>query len=202
MHAPRPPADRHPEGAKNACARTRKSFVCGFHGWTYGLDGACTRIREQQDWQGALTPDNTHLRPVRVDTWGGWLWINMDPDCEPLADYLFPAAKILDPFGCENLRYKWRKWLEFDCNWKVALEAFNETYHVYTTHPEFNKFGEFKGWAKAQGRHSNIGYDAPEDMEATKSRSASASAPTRGCPPRRCRCTRWRRPTPPPPRRW
>lgn len=94
----------------------------------------------------------------------------MDPDCEPLADYLFPAAKILDPFGCENMRYKWRKWLEFDCNWKVALEAFNETYHVYTTHPEFNKFGEFKGWAKAQGRHSNIGYDAPEDMEATKSK--------------------------------
>ena len=100
-----------PEGAKNARGRARKSFVCGFHGWTYGLDGVCTHIREQQDWQGALTPENTHLRPVKVDTWGGWLWINMDPDCEPLADYLFPAAKILDPFGLENMRYKWRKWL-------------------------------------------------------------------------------------------
>ena len=159
-----------PEGAKNARGRARKSFVCGFHGWTYGLDGACTHIREQQDWQEALTPDNTHLRPVKVDTWGGWLWINMDPDCEPLADYLFPAAKILDPFGLENMRCKWRKWLSFDCNWKVALEAFNETYHVFTTHPEFNKFGEFKGWAKAQGKHSNIGYDAPKDLEATKSK--------------------------------
>ena len=94
----------------------------------------------------------------------------MDPDCEPLADYLFPAAKILDPFGLENMRFKWRKWLNFDCNWKVALEAFNETYHVYTTHPEFNQFGEFKGWAKAQGKHSNIGYDAPKDLEATKSK--------------------------------
>ena len=144
--------------------------MCGFHGWTYGLDGACTHIRERQDWQEALTPDNTHLRAVNVDTWGGWLWINMDPDCEPLGDYLFPAAKILDPFGLENMRFKWRKWLNFDCNWKVALEAFNETYHVYTTHPEFNHFGEFKGWAKAQGRHSNIGYDAPKDMEATKSK--------------------------------
>ena len=144
--------------------------MCGFHGWTYGLDGACTHIREQDDWQGALTPANTHLATVNVDTWGGWLWINMDPDCEPLADYLFPAAKILDPFGLENMRCKWRKWLNFDCNWKVALEAFNETYHVFTTHPEFNKFGEFKGWAKAQGRHSNIGYDAPKDLEETKSK--------------------------------
>ncbi len=160
-----------PAGAKHAVGRARKSFVCGFHGWTYGLDGACTHIREQDDWKGALNPGNTRLRPVNVDTWGGgWLWINMDPDCEPLADYLFPAAKILDPFGLENMRCKWRKWVHFDCNWKVALEAFNETYHVFTTHPEFNKFGEFKGWAKAQGRHSNIGYDAPEEMAETKSK--------------------------------
>jgi hypothetical protein len=159
-----------PDGAKNACGRARKSFVCGFHGWTYGLDGACTHIREQDDWKGQLTPQNTHLAPVRVDTWAGWLFINMDPDCEPLADYLFPAAKILDPFGLENMRYKWRKWLYFDCNWKVAMEAFNETYHVFTTHPEFNKFGEFKGWAKAQGKHSNIGYDAPKGLDETKSK--------------------------------
>ncbi len=159
-----------PNGARNAVGRARKSFVCGFHGWTYGLDGACTHIREQDDWKGALTPRNTHLAPVRVDTWGGWLFVSMDPDIEPLADYLFPAAKILDPFGLENMRYKWRKWLYFDCNWKVALEAFNETYHVFTTHPEFNRFGEFKGWAKAQGRHSNIGYDAPKGMDETKSK--------------------------------
>src|SRR5258705_43080 len=175
-----------PDGAKNACGRARKSFVCGFHGWTYGLDGACTHIREQDDWKGVLTPQNTQLAPVQVDTWGGWLFINMDPDCEPLADYLFPAAKILDPFGLENMRYKWRKWLNFDCNWKVAMEAFNETYHVFITHPEFNKFGEFKGWAKAQGKHSNIGYDAPKDLEATKSKiSLSTDADPRIRPDKR-----------------
>lgn len=169
MHRGRKLID-NPDGAKNATGRARKSFVCGFHGWTYGLDGTCTHIREQDDWNGALTRENTHLAPVQVDTWGGWLFINMDPACEPLADFLFPAAKILDPFGLENMRYKWRKWLYFDCNWKVAMEAFNETYHVFTTHPEFNKFGEFKGWAKAQGRHSNIGYDAPKGMDETKSK--------------------------------
>jgi len=169
MHRGRKLID-NPEGAKNATGRARKSFVCGFHGWTYGLDGACTHIREQDDWQGTLTPASTHLAPVQVDTWGGWLFVNMDPHCESLVDYLHPAAKILDPFGLENMRYKWRKWLYFDCNWKVAMEAFNETYHVFTTHPEFNKFGEFKGWAKAQGKHSNIGYDAPKGMDETKSK--------------------------------
>jgi hypothetical protein len=68
------------------------------------------------------------------------------------------------------MRVKWRKWLTFQCNWKVAIEAFNETYHVATTHPQFNKFGTFRGWAKAQGKHSNIGYDAPKDLTETKSK--------------------------------
>jgi phenylpropionate dioxygenase-like ring-hydroxylating dioxygenase large terminal subunit len=159
-----------PAGAKNAYGRSRKSFVCGFHGWTYDLDGACTHIPEQQDWRGALTAENTHLAGVNVDTWGGWVWINMDPDCQPLRDYLEPAATMLDPFALTDMRCKWRKWLDFGCNWKVAVEAFNETYHVATTHPQFNKFGTFRGWAKAQGRHSNIGYDAPKDLERTKSK--------------------------------
>jgi nitrite reductase/ring-hydroxylating ferredoxin subunit len=158
-----------PEGAKNACGR-KKSFVCGFHGWTYDLDGSCIHVPEKQDWQGALTPQNTHLAPVNVDTWGGWVWINMDPDCEPLRDYLEPAATMLDPFQLDKMRCKWHKWLHFQCNWKVAMEAFNETYHVATTHPQFNKFGTFRGWAKAHGRHSNIGYDAPKDLEKTKSK--------------------------------
>jgi phenylpropionate dioxygenase-like ring-hydroxylating dioxygenase large terminal subunit len=153
-----------PAGAKRACGQ-KQSFVCGYHGWRYSLDGDNVHIPYREDWQDALTADNTRLREVRVDTWGGWICINMDPDCEPLRDYLEPAASMLDPFELHNMRYRWRKWGVFDCNWKVAMEAFNETYHVQTTHPEFNKFGQFRGWARAQGKHSNIGYDAPKNMD-------------------------------------
>src|ERR1700753_2685811 len=159
-----------PERTKSACGH-KKSFVCGFHGWTYDLDGGCIHIPERQDWQDSLTSQNTHLAPVHVDTWGGWIFINLDPHCEPLRDYLEPAATMLDPFGLQNMRVKWRKCLTFQCNWKVAIEAFNETYHVATTHPQFNKFSTFRGWAKAQGKHSNIGYEAPADLEATKAAS-------------------------------
>ena len=156
-----------PPNARRAVGR-KKSLVCGFHGWTFNLDGDCTRIREQDDWQGALTPENTHLAEVKVDTWGGWVWINMDPACEPLRTYLEPAASMLDPFQLENMRVRWRRWVIFDCNWKVAAEAFNEIYHVDITHPEFLQFGEFRGWARAQGRHSNIGYDAPKNVDANQ----------------------------------
>ena len=153
-----------PKGARNARG-TKANFVCGFHAWTFNLDGACTYIQDREHWQGQLDDDDTRLGPVKVDTWGGWVWINMDPDCEPLRDYLEPAATLLDPYQLENMRYRWRKWIIFDCNWKVALEAFNETYHVPGTHPEFMAFGDFPGWARNHGKHSNIGYDAPKDMD-------------------------------------
>ena len=157
-----------PGGAKNTCGK-RRQFVCGFHGWRYNLDGECTYLLEKQDWQGALTAERTHLSDVRVDTWGGWIWINLDPACEPLRDYLEPAAGMLDPFELQNMRCRWRRWLVFDCNWKVAMEAFAEIYHVESTHPEFMAFGTFGGWARAQGRHSNIGYDAPKGMDENQS---------------------------------
>lgn len=157
-----------PRGARNARG-LRSQFVCAYHGWRFDLEGKNTHIPHEEDWQGALTEQCNGLKPVNVDTWGGWVWINMDPACEPLRDWLEPAATLLDPFELQNMRCRWRKWGIFDCNWKVALEAFNETYHVQTTHPEFNKFGAFRGWARVQGRHSNIGYDAPKDMDANQS---------------------------------
>ena len=111
-------------------AARRTQFVCAYHGWRFNLDGDNTHIIHKDDWQGALTDTCTGLRSVNVDTWGGWIWINLDPACEPLRDFLEPAATMLDPFELQNMRYRWRKWGIFDCNWKVALEAFNETYHV------------------------------------------------------------------------
>jgi nitrite reductase/ring-hydroxylating ferredoxin subunit len=153
-----------PSGKRNARGK-QSSFTCGFHAWNFNLDGQCSRLLQKAEWQGALTDARTRLGQVRVDTWGGFVWINLDPNCEPLRDYLEPAAGMLDPFQLENMRCRWRKWTVFDCNWKVALEAFNETYHVPGTHPEFMRFGAYVGWAKPQGKHSNIGYDAPRGLE-------------------------------------
>ncbi|MFC3962346.1 aromatic ring-hydroxylating oxygenase subunit alpha [Nocardia jiangsuensis] len=153
-----------PPGAHDARG-SAKQFVCGFHGWRYDLEGRNTFVPEREDWNCALTERNDGLNQVRVDTWGGWLWITMDPEAEPLRDYLNPAAALLEHFELEKMRYRWRRWVEFDCNWKVAFEAFMETYHVPYTHPEFANFGSFLGWARPQGKHSNIGYDAPKGME-------------------------------------
>jgi phenylpropionate dioxygenase-like ring-hydroxylating dioxygenase large terminal subunit len=167
-----PPGKHHASG-------TKVNFVCGYHAWTYNLEGRCTYIEHKDDWQGALSDERTSLGKVHVDTWGGWLWINLDPDCGPLADYLDPLPEMLDPFEPQNMRFRWRKWIVFDCNWKVAMEAFAETYHVSSTHPEFMEFGQFRGWARSHGLHTNIGYDAAKDMEedAAKLRLGSGDDP-------------------------
>ena len=108
-----------------------------------------------------------------LDTWGGWIWINLDPQCGPLRDYLEPAAGMLDPFELQNMRCRWRKWIIFDCNWKVALEAFNETYHVPGTHPEFMRFGNFVGWAKDAGKAQQHGLRRTQGAGGEQGQAAS-----------------------------
>ena len=153
-----------PKGQRNARGN-KVNIVCGFHGWTFNREGKCTFIEHKDDWQGVLTEVRTSLGPVAVDSWGGFLWVNIASNAGPLRDYLEPAASMLDPFQLENMRCRWRKWVIFECNWKVAMEAFCETYHVPGTHPEFMEFGQFRGWGRNQGRHSHIGYEAPKGQE-------------------------------------
>jgi phenylpropionate dioxygenase-like ring-hydroxylating dioxygenase large terminal subunit len=147
-----------PPGAQ--CAQGRKKmFVCGFHGWRYDLDGKCTFKLDEPDWKGALTEERTRLNEVKADTWGGWIFINMDPNSGPLRDYLEPAASILDPFEFAKMRYKWRQWVIFDCNWKTAIEAFMEPYHVEGTHTQLLKYGQYYAYSKAHGLHAVSGFD-------------------------------------------
>lgn len=167
-HRGRPLVDKA-AGAHHASGRTPR-FVCGFHAWMFDLDGQCLHIPREADWNGAVTADTTQLGKVHVGEWGGRIWINLDSDCEPLRDYLEPATTQLDPFQLQNMRARWRRWLVFDCNWKVALEAFNETYHVPGTPPEFVLFGDFGGLGRPRGKHSHIGYHAPKGLEEIKSK--------------------------------
>jgi len=147
--------------AHSASGRKSK-FVCGYHAWTFDLDGKASYILDKDDWKGKLTEVCSSLREVRVDTWGGWIFINMDSNCEPLREFLEPIATLLDPFEIDRMRYRFRVWGVFDCNWKVALEAFLEPYHVAGTHPQLLKYGDFYAWSRALGLHGHDGYDNKE----------------------------------------
>ena len=151
----------------DGCGNVRE-FRCSYHAWCYNLEGECTRVLDPEDWGVRLTRARLTLPQVSVDTWGGWVWINMDPDAEPLRDYLGSAAELLEPFELDKMRYRWRLWCDFDCNWKVALEAFIEAYHVEGTHPQLMSVGDFTMWSKAQGLHGHNGFDERDPGKQTE----------------------------------
>lgn len=154
-----------PIGAHSASGKKRKLFVCNYHGWQYDLQGKCVHILDKDDWKCAMTEARTRLGEIQVDTWGGWIWINMDPEAQPLREYLEPMASHLDQFELEKMRYRWRKWVVFECNWKVAIEAFAESYHVKATHPQLNKYGDFYALSVAQGLHGNNHFHSKKEDE-------------------------------------
>ena len=152
-----------PDGVHSVRGNARKNFVCGFHGWTYDLDGNNIFILDQQDWHGGLTPENTCLSEVKIDTWGGYIYINMDAACVPLKEWMGRAGEILDHFELSKMHYKWRQWAIYPCNWKTAIEAFLEPYHVAGTHTQLLAYGNYYALSKQYGLHSVSSYDTRED---------------------------------------
>jgi phenylpropionate dioxygenase-like ring-hydroxylating dioxygenase large terminal subunit len=152
-----------PDGVHSVRGKKRNSFICGFHGWTYDLDGKNTYIRDQQDWHHGLTPEMTCLSTITLDVWGGYIYINMDADCEPLATFMGRGGEILSHFDLEKMRYKWRQWAIYPCNWKTAIEAFLEPYHVAGTHTQLLAYGDYYALSKQYGWHSVSSYDTRED---------------------------------------
>lgn len=141
-------------------------FHCMFHGWQYHLDGSIARVLDRDDWAGCpnFNDADLHLKEVRVGTWAGWVFINMDPNAEPLADYLAPVPQYIDPYEMDKMRYRWYVSVKVPCNWKVAVGAFNEAYHAWGTHPQMmHLYGDDITRNRIFGRHGMFYYPANPD---------------------------------------
>ena len=152
-----------PDGVHSVRGKGRRGFTCAFHGWQFDLEGNNTYILDPQDWQNRLTPEMTCLSDVKLGVWGGYLYLNMDKDCEPLSTFMGRAGEILDHFDLAGMRYKWRQWAIYPCNWKTAIEAFLEPYHVAGTHTQLLAYGDYYALSKQYGWHSVSSYDTRDD---------------------------------------
>ncbi len=135
-----------------------QGFTCRFHGWRYNLDGALTFAYGQKDWGecAALTDGSLDLKKPLVDSWGGWVWINMDPQAQPLADYLDPLPRIFRNFDLPDMRRAWWETLIAPVNWKVVVEAFNEGYHSGATHDARVDYRPLQASAQTHGLHGTF----------------------------------------------
>ncbi len=110
-------------------------FRCPFHAWRWNLDGSLKFQADASNFEPRAESELC-LPQCRVDTWGGWVFVNMDAGAEPLADYLDPIPSRLEGFKLEDMRIAWYKSVVLPANWKTALDAFIESWHVPGTHPQ------------------------------------------------------------------
>ncbi|MCA1844859.1 MAG: Rieske 2Fe-2S domain-containing protein [Actinobacteria bacterium] len=115
---------------------TARRLVCTFHSWSYDLDGALVAVPDEYAFAG-LDRSERGLVPVRCETWLGFIFVNEDPQAQPLVDFLGPVAREMTPeYDGQPLRIVHRRRLTLPCNWKVVVEAFLEVYHLRTVHPK------------------------------------------------------------------
>jgi choline monooxygenase len=128
-------------GFHNVCrhragqGRCGEAFVCRYHGWRYALDG---RLRSATDFGAApgFDPRQYGLFPIRVESWRGLVFVNLDLDAAPLARTLEPLAGAapLPAFPLVERRSH-----ALACNWKTYVENYLEGYHLPMVHPEFDE---------------------------------------------------------------
>ncbi len=121
-----------------------RTLTCRFHGWAYGCDGRCIRIKNEKEGFGKDDFDRSQydLKPVaKVANYRGFIFGSLVDQVEPLESYLGAASTWIDlmveqsPEGLEvvpgSSTYVIRG------NWKMQLENSVDGYHVSTVHRVF-----------------------------------------------------------------
>ena len=110
-------------------------FTCPFHGFSWHLDGSLRNIPSRWDFPD-IKDETFSLPSVHTGTWGGWVFINMSAEPEPLMDYLGVIPAHFQIWAPEDCYIQAHVAKIMPTNWKVVSEAFMEAFHVIMTHPQ------------------------------------------------------------------
>ncbi len=110
-------------------------FRCPYHGLQWHLDGSLKHNPfgwDMPQWREC----GANLVQARVETWGGFVFLNMDADAPPLRDVLSPIPDHFERYDFTG-KYKAAHIIKkIRANWKATCEAFMESHHVVGTHPQ------------------------------------------------------------------
>ena len=108
---------------------------CPYHGWSYRLDGslmAATNMSESR----ILDKDNCRLPEVKLETWLGFIFVNLDSGAAPLAPRLQELGARLAPYHIDKMRISSMYDEIWEGNWKLIMENNAEAHHHRTLHPQ------------------------------------------------------------------
>jgi phenylpropionate dioxygenase-like ring-hydroxylating dioxygenase large terminal subunit len=112
---------------------------CPYHGWSWNLEGEFQGATCEWDFPH-VTEEEFKLPEVRVATWGGWVFINMDDDAPELEEYMGILPSHFTEWKHDQRYLSLHVEKVIGANWKVVLEAFIESYHAIATHPQLMPF--------------------------------------------------------------
>ena len=118
----------------NSCGKGARRFNCTFHGWSFDTQGKLAGVPEKDTFT-KFDQSELGLTPVACDTWEGFIFVCFaDPPQESLEDFLGDHFAQLKGYPFHRLQacFGWQAVVK--CNWKVALDAFQEAYHVPYVH--------------------------------------------------------------------
>ena len=129
---------------------------CSFHGIAWNLDGTLKQLPCKWDFPH-VEAETWSLPEAQVGTWGGFVFVNPDLDAAPLAEHLEGLTEQFVDWPLEERYQEAHVGKVLRCNWKLAQEAFMESYHVVATHPQLlagmgdtiSQYDAFKNFARA-----------------------------------------------------
>ncbi|HMA33543.1 MAG TPA: SRPBCC family protein [Chloroflexia bacterium] len=145
---------RHRAGNVAAGKGNRKSLQCRYHGWTYGLDG---QLRTTPEFEGVEEFDKAcyGLQPVQVDTWGPFVFVNLDPAAPPLSATLGQILEETAHIPLAQMRPVERRDYIIACNWKVYIDNYLEGYHLPIAHPGLYRELDYENYrVETHAQHS------------------------------------------------
>jgi choline monooxygenase len=136
---------RHRAGPPAEGCGSRKLFRCGYHGWTYGLDGALLNATEVEGVEG-FCPEDFALKPVRTEEWFNLVFANLDAEARPLRESLGELPKQAEKFSFTGMKLFERRTYDMKCNWKTYVDNYLEGYHLPSVHPGLNRELDFNAY--------------------------------------------------------
>lgn len=112
-----------------------RRFTCPYHGWAYDLEGTLKAVPDEADYPQGSPCGKLNLVEIPCESWAGFVWFNMDENCEPLREFLGPIADQIDSYPMAEMRRTHWVTIEGDFNWKLVQDNFSESYHVPFVHP-------------------------------------------------------------------
>ncbi|MGB6803502.1 MAG: aromatic ring-hydroxylating dioxygenase subunit alpha [Candidatus Sulfotelmatobacter sp.] len=137
---------RHRAGPPAVGCGSRKLFRCGYHGWTYDLDGSLISATQIEGVEGFRREDFA-LVPVAVEEWFNLIFVNLDRNPPPLRESLGELPKQAERFHFAGMKLFERRTYDMKCNWKTYLDNYLEGYHLPSVHPGLNRELDYNAYA-------------------------------------------------------